>query len=790
MSKKKAAEEEAVLVAGGDTSDGGASFARLRRRLQLTNLRIARLYLLLKGQSRAHDDAEQRDVLEELYVTDHEFQQHLSALSGLPPATLSDPDAKASLDAIDRASAVLKRRIQAEELAAKRDGAMSRFESLCERCAIEGIDAEILLITLAPEIDRRYRRVFAYLHDDFTRGIPSVGLVTDILAPLADDVDRLELLAHFESESPLIKRGLVDLLAARSDDVKPLSQRHLKVGDAAAGWVVGVPRLNDSIRDRARYLGVPGPAAPFTLPPSAAEALNTVVERIRTSSRGVSLFVLGRETWSSDAACFQIAHSLGIPVVRVEMASLLASADRAIEDVTQILRDAFLFGAALQVVGFPDVSREDPAVIRSVESLWRRLQEWEGLIFLPSIVRPPGAWLIQGRHALSLTIEAPNFSERQGVFSALLDASEIRATLKPDQVETLASRYKLGRQQIQQAVAYARDIAWARALKPEDGETDPGGGHITFEDLVEGARAQFSRDLGSLARRVNPRFDLDDLVLPDAQKDHLVELVAFVERRGIVYETWGFQAKFPRGAGAKALFHGRSGTGKTMAAEVLAKALGLDLFKVDLSSVISKWVGETEKNLASIFDRAEEAQAVLLFDEADALFGARTNVGNAVDRYANLETNYLLQRIEDYDGVAILSSNLKQNIDEAFTRRFHFIMEFPFPDRDSREEIWQRAYPVEAPLADDVDFGFLADQFKFTGGNIKNSVLRSAFLGATHGDKISMVHVLRGVLREYQNLERDPTERDFGSWWKEIKPFVDEANIARRGLRDGANSRG
>ena len=295
-----------------------------------------------------------------------------------------------------------------------------------------------------------------------------------------------------------------------------------------------------------------------------------------------------------------------------------------------------------------------------------------------------------------------------------------------------------------------------------------------------GARAQCARDVGGRARRGEPRFDLDDLVLPKKEKGHLHELLAFVEKRGTVYESWGFESKFPRGTGAKALFFGRSGTGKTMAAECIARRLGMDLFKVDLSSIVSKWVGETEKNLGAIFDRAEAAQAVLLFDEADALFGARTNVGNAVDRYANLETNYLLQRIEDYDGVALLSSNLKQNIDEAFTRRFHFVIEFPFPDKPSREEIWHRAFPTQAPLADDVDFGFLADKFKFTGGNIKNAVLRSAFLGASEGQEIGMRHVLRGVLREYQNLEREPTERDFGPYWGEVKDLVDKGNKGGR----------
>jgi hypothetical protein len=394
------------------------------------------------------------------------------------------------------------------------------------------------------------------------------------------------------------------------------------------------------------------------------------------------------------------------------------------------------------------------------------------LIIVPAKAQPPAAWSVEGRHTIPIAIEMPGFGERIWVLRELVGQGA--EAPDDDDLRTLANRYRMSRLQLQQTVSFARDKAWARG---EAGEET----RLQFDDLVSGARAQFARDIGSLATRHTPRFGIEELVLPEREKAHLSELLAFVERRGTVYEDWGFRQKFTRGTGAKALFFGRSGTGKTMAAEVIAKHLSLDLFKVDLSSIVSKWVGETEKNLATIFDRAEEAQAVLLFDEADSLFGQRTSVGSAVDRYANLETNYLLQRIEEYDGVAILSSNFKQNIDEAFTRRFHFVLEFPFPDRDSREEIWVRAFPEQAPLADDVDFQFLADRFKFTGGNIKNTILRAAFLGASEDAKaIGMRHLLRAVVREYQNLEREPMRREFGEWWGDVKDMMDLEKGRRR----------
>ena len=751
-------------------------FGRLRRGLQLTNLRIGRLYLLTKGHrdARPQEDEEADGPLEELYVSDQEFQQHLSALSGLPPASLADPDASLSLSSIDRAVAVLDRKIKAEIRADDRRGRVSRFDRLCERCQLTPLDREILFVVLAPEIDRRYRRVFAYLHDDFTRGIPSVGLVVDILAPLMGTADRLALLGRFEYGSPLISTGLLELLAPRADDVRPLSQRHLRVSDSAAGWLLGVPRMSDVVADRARYDGVPLPPLQVALPQEAPAKLADVARRIAESPRPVTLFVESKEPAGGRAAVDLLVGLVGRPMVSVEVGTFLTGGDRVLEDLGRVLQDAWLFGAVLNLVGYPETEEADPATVRNLEAVWRRIQSYPGLIVLPCREAPPAAWLVDFRHATVFGIGAPAYRQRAEVLTALLADAGVPSDLEADDVDTLANRYRLGRRQLQQSVAFARDLAWTRA-REENVDAS-----MTFNDLVEGARAQFARDVGGMARRVEPRFHMVDLVLPKKEKGHLEELLAFVEKRGQVYESWGFESKFPRGTGAKALFFGRSGTGKTMAAECIANRLGMDLFKVDLSSIVSKWVGETEKNLGAIFDRAEAAQAVLLFDEADSLFGARTNVGNAVDRYANLETNYLLQRIEEYDGVALLSSNLKQNIDEAFTRRFHFVIEFPFPDQPSREEIWIRAFPVQAPLADDVDFDFLAERFKFTGGNIKNAVLRSAFLGATEGDQIRMRHVLRGVLREYQNLEREPTERDFGPWWGDVKDLVDKGNKGGR----------
>jgi hypothetical protein len=266
--------------------------------------------------------------------------------------------------------------------------------------------------------------------------------------------------------------------------------------------------------------------------------------------------------------------------------------------------------------------------------------------------------------------------------------------------------------------------------------------------------------LDELGRRVEPRATMDDLVLPAQQRAVLDEIVAHVRQRALVHEEWGFSAVLRRGLGVTALFAGGSGTGKTLAAEVVAGVLGLDLFVIDLSQVVSKYIGETEKNLRRVFDTAERGGAVLLFDEADALFGKRSEVKDSHDRYANIEVSYLLQRMEAYRGLAILTTNMKSALDPAFMRRIRFIVEFPFPDEAERAAIWRRIFPPDTPL-DVVDWGRLA-ALRIAGGNIRNIALNAAFLAADAAEPVRMVHVLQAARAEYAKLEKPLTEIDRG----------------------------
>jgi SpoVK/Ycf46/Vps4 family AAA+-type ATPase len=287
--------------------------------------------------------------------------------------------------------------------------------------------------------------------------------------------------------------------------------------------------------------------------------------------------------------------------------------------------------------------------------------------------------------------------------------------------------------------------------------------------LRSACRAESSRRLGGLARKLETRYAWEDLVLPPNEKCQLREIVQYIQHHEAVYSGWGFGSKHTLGRGINILFSGASGTGKTMAAGIMAAELGLDQYKIDLSVIVSKYIGETEKNLARLFQEAESSNAILFFDEADALFGKRSEVKDSHDRYANIEVNYLLQKMEEHEGIVILATNLSKNLDDAFLRRLQFTVLFPFPEREERLEIWRRVFPSEAPLAADVDLEFLARRLKIAGGNIKNIALGAAFLARAERGAIGMRQIMLSAKREYQKVGKLCVKADFGDYHELVR---------------------
>jgi SpoVK/Ycf46/Vps4 family AAA+-type ATPase len=365
---------------------------------------------------------------------------------------------------------------------------------------------------------------------------------------------------------------------------------------------------------------------------------------------------------------------------------------------------------------------------------------------LPIILSGSGSWLPGGsreQRLLWFEFPIPDYSQRLAIWRhALQTRGEQDSSLVDHDLQQLAGQFLLTGGQIFDAVASGLDAA------------QQSGRPLEAHDLFSAARTHSNPRLSSLAIKIQPRFDWQDIILPRDQRELLNEMINTVRSRSQVLETWGLGRKLVASQGVTALFAGPPGTGKTMAAEVIARELRLDLYKIDLSSVVSKYIGETEKNLERIFDEAAASNAILFFDEADALFGKRSEVRDSHDRYANIEISYLLQRMEAYDGVTILATNLRSNLDEAFTRRLQFAVDFPFPDENDRLRIWQALFPPGVPTAGELDLPLLARRFKLAGGNIRNILVSAAYLAAADGGRVRMTHLLHGTRRELQKMGR------------------------------------
>jgi len=400
-------------------------------------------------------------------------------------------------------------------------------------------------------------------------------------------------------------------------------------------------------------------------------------------------------------------------------------------------REAVLSDCALLVEwgeGEPADAARDAAVAQLLEQL-------QGCVLLGS--RTPHARL--RRRIVTHQIARPTLTEQRELWRRSLGPAA--ATLN-GQLDGLVAQFDFG--------AAAIDNTCADALRQlDDGQT-------LERSLWRACRERTRQGVDGLAQRIASTARWDDLVLPEAQKQTLRQISVHVRQRATVYEAWGFAARESRGLGISALFAGPSGTGKTMAGEVLAKELNLDLYRVDLSQVVSKYIGETEKNLSRVFHAAEKGGGILLFDEADALFGKRSDVKDSHDRYANVEVSYLLQRMEAYRGLAILTTNMKGAIDPAFMRRIRFVVHFPFPEAAQRTEIWRRAFPDATPTRA-LDYAQLA-RLAVAGGNIRNMALKAAFLAADDGQPVGMAHLLQAARSECAKIERPLTDAEVGGW--------------------------
>ncbi|MGH8990904.1 MAG: ATP-binding protein, partial [Acidimicrobiia bacterium] len=429
----------------------------------------------------------------------------------------------------------------------------------------------------------------------------------------------------------------------------------------------------------------------------------------------------------------------GLAVLALDL-QRLDPGDNTAEIARIAAREARLIGAGLVAGPVEAVAERGPTAVKSLAEAG-----------CPVVLVGKRTWDPNWSRDVPLLLEAPllALAERASVWAGTLNGDS------PPENDPAAAMvpFRLTPEQVERAGRAAR--LWALA---EDRA-------VTTRDLQAGARAQNAAGLERLARRIEPRAGWEDLILPPSVFTQLLGLAGRARNRDLVLDTWGMGDRSSKGRAVTALFAGDSGTGKTMSAEVVAGALGLDLYVIDLSSVIDKYIGETEKNLDRIFSEADRINGVLLFDEADAIFGKRSDVKDAHDRYANVEVAYLLQRMELFDGLAILTTNLRANVDEAFTRRLDAIIGFPLPEEDDRRRLWAIHLRPGLPLAGDIDLDFLAGAFKLSGGSIRNIALTAAYLAAAAGRPVEMADLIHGTSAEYHKLGHLCMEAEFGPWF-------------------------
>jgi SpoVK/Ycf46/Vps4 family AAA+-type ATPase len=629
-----------------------------------------------------------------------------------------------------------------------------RLGWLARTYALSPFEIDAILICLAPELDLRYERLYGYLQDDVTKKRPTVDLVLNLLC--VDAADRLARRRHFAADSALVRRHLLRLVADPSQVQPPLLSHYLKLDERIVDFLLGSDEIDSRLASTVNLVVPDVTLDALWLPSEVRRRLVQLIDGQQTKEEGLLLYFQGSYGVGKQSTAEALCRKLGLRLLVVDGERILQADDLPFDMVLRLVcREADLQQAAIYWQGFDAMltERTDGVEEHALRDAQRdalvQVLAHRSVAFLAGtkIWEPAGG--SRATRFVRVEFPKPAHAERLLLWQTSLNGAShdgVQAALP-----ALAARFRFSGGQIHDATATAHNLARWR---------DPENGHVAAEDLYAASRLQSSRKLNDLAQKITPRTTWDDIVLPADRMQQLQELCNQLKYRAVVYDQWGFGRKLTHGAGLSALFTGPSGTGKTMAAEIIAAELGLDLYRIDLAAVVSKYIGETEKNLERIFSAAADANAVLFFDEADALFGKRSEVRDAHDRYANIEIAYLLQRVESYEGLVILATNLRQNMDDAFVRRLQFIVDFPFPDEAHRRRIWQVHFPDETPRRADVDLGYLAQRFRLAGGNIKNIVVSAAFLAAADGGAVTMGHLLHATRREHQKMGKVLTEAE------------------------------
>lgn len=638
---------------------------------------------------------------------------------------------------LERIRSRLAQRVNGESTAAqsendsfpeRRDIPMSAppaLSSLCAKFNLSPFERDVLLLCAGIELDSRFPALCASAQGDHSKPFPTFSLS---LAILPD--------SHWSALSPAAPLRYWRLVEVGAGNA--VTQSPLRIDESILHYLTGTFYLDERLVSYVKPLTADGKLVPSH--EETAKQISGIWSRAAGRDQLPIIQLCGDEGGAkrnvAAFACARLGMNLHVMSAQVIPANPLEG-----ESLSRLLERQAVMGGTGGGALYVDLDEVDTQGERDAA-----VRRWIELANYPLIVSSGGRRSIGQRRVVSFDVNKPTVTEQYELWRTALGPAAERLN---GRVESLISHFNLDARTI--------DAIVTESLAGPEPTPDE-----LVRRLWKACSSHAHPRLGALAQRIEPIARWEDLVLPEAQLQTLQDIARQIRQRLKVYETWGFAGKSTRGLGISALFAGVSGTGKTMAAEVIANELHLDLYRIDLSQVVSKYIGETEKNLRRVFDAAEESSAILLFDEADALFGKRSEVKDSHDRYANVEISYLLQRMEAYRGLAILTTNMKEALDQAFLRRIRFVVQFPFPDAARRAEIWRRVFPSLTPTTS-LDVSRLA-KLSITGGDIRNIALYAAFLAADSDEPVQMDHLLRAVRVEFVKLEKPLIESEIGSW--------------------------
>jgi ATP-dependent 26S proteasome regulatory subunit len=593
------------------------------------------------------------------------------------------------------------------------------LQTLCRAFSLTDFERDVLLLCVGMELDSGFAGLVAAIQGESRTANPTFSLALSLLPN-----------AHWSAltpEAPLRRWRMIELSTGSSFSASPLS-----LDERVLHYLAGVPQMD------ARLAGL---AHQVSLVPDIPASHHTIVERMliawsgnKELEQGLVIQLNAKSPGDTRAIAAQACFQAGMTLYSIEARDIPANAMER-DALARLWEREAVLGNVILLVECDDVTHAANVI------------SFASSISVAILISSRDPLPLRRQNSLLLDVPQANTTEQVTLWRHALGAP---AENLNGQIQNMVSQFNLGAEAIYAASTQA--LEYDTQIDDDDMATR----------LWNICRTSSRQRLDELAQRIEPVATWEDLVLPEAQLQTLRHIVAHVRQRAKVYDNWGFRAKSARGLGISALFTGSSGTGKTMASEVLANELNLDLYRIDLSQVVSKYIGETEKNLRRVFDVAERGGAVLLFDEADALFGKRSEVKDSHDRHANIEVSYLLQRMEEYSGLAILTTNMKKALDKAFLRRIRFFVQFPFPDMEQRTEIWRCIFPADTPVKG-LRHEQLA-QLNVAGGNIRNVALNAAFLAADANEPVGMTHVLQAVRDEYAKLEKPLSNSETKGW--------------------------